>query len=176
MGDFGCSARYLLCNLCIGIVLGVFINVLKNKKKIVVFFSAIALGIVVQQICANEPEKPSVGRSSKLFSNDPNYPLGSTRDFGRGELLRKTMVAVGLVIVFGAGAIYVSRKFLPKITNLPGKKVRIIETTNLGPRKAVHLLKIGDRYILVGSTNENVTRLGDVTEALTEVPKESNNS
>ena len=76
---------------------------------------------------------------------------------------------VFIVIVLGIGAIYLSKKLLPGLTNLSGKQIRIIETVHLGPRKAVHLLKIGGKQILIGSTNENITKLADVMDESSEV-------
>jgi flagellar biogenesis protein FliO len=57
-----------------------------------------------------------------------------------------------------------SKKVLPRITNLPGKEIRILETAHLGPRKAVHLVKIGNQRLLIGSTYESISMLADVTE------------
>ena len=79
------------------------------------------------------------------------------------------MLSVLLVAVLGAAAIYASRKLLPRITNLPGKKIRIVETVHLGPRKALHLVEIGDQRLLIGSTNESITKLADVTAAFAEL-------
>lgn len=83
---------------------------------------------------------------------------------GRGELFFKMMFSVVLVVVLGAAALYMSKKVLPRITNLPGKEIRILETAHLGPRKAVHLVKIGNQRLLIGSTNESISMLADVTE------------
>jgi flagellar biosynthetic protein FliO len=74
------------------------------------------------------------------------------------------MFSVVLVVVLGAAALYMSKKVLPRITNLPGKEIRILETAHLGPRKAVHLVKIGNQRLLIGSTNESISMLADVTE------------
>jgi len=105
--------------------------------------------------------------AGSLFANDAN--LWSQRnDLGTGDLVSKTVIAVLIVAAFGAAAIYVSKKFLPKLTNLPGREIRIVETAHLGPRKAVHLVKIGNQRFLVGSTNENIIMLANVTEALSE--------
>ncbi|NIR11629.1 MAG: hypothetical protein GTN82_39950, partial [Candidatus Aminicenantes bacterium] len=76
---------------------------------------------------------------------------------------------VVLVAVLGVAAVYASKKLLPKITNLPGKEIHIAETVHLGPRKTVHLLRIGKQWLLIGSTNENITKLADVTDALTDL-------
>ena len=72
------------------------------------------------------------------------------------------MFAVLFIAVLGVTAIYISKKFLPRITNLPSKKIQIIETIHLGPRKAVHLLKIGNQQLLIGSTNESITKLAEI--------------
>jgi flagellar biosynthetic protein FliO len=71
------------------------------------------------------------------------------------------------VLALVVGAIYFSKRLLPKITNLPGREIRIIETAHLGPRKAVHIIEIGSRRFLIGSTNENVTKLADLGGDLT---------
>jgi flagellar biosynthetic protein FliO len=73
-----------------------------------------------------------------------------------------------LVISLGAAVIYLSKKLLPRL-NLPGKRIQVSETVHLGPRKAIHLIKIGKQTLLIGSTNENITKLADVTDQLSEV-------
>ena len=101
-----------------------------------------------------------------LFAKDSNAPATSGYDNFGGELYSKTILAVLFVLVLGAAAIYVSKKLLPKITNLPGKEIRIVETVHLGPRKTVHLLEIGDRRYLIGSTNETISTLADLDSTL----------
>ncbi len=73
------------------------------------------------------------------------------------------MGSVVLVVVLGAVAIYASKRLAGKIANLPGKKIKIVETAHLGPKKAIHLIRIGDLHLLIGSTNDNITKLADVT-------------
>ena len=147
----------------------------RNRKKIVVFLITVALGSGLLLVCSAqsvtdgtelEDSKPKAG---SLFANDPKFsgrPGGST---GNRELFFKMMVSVLFVVALGAAAIYVSKKFLPKINNLSSKEIRIAETVHLGPRKAVHLLEIGNRRLLIGSTNENITRLADLTSTFADL-------
>ena len=88
------------------------------------------------------------------------------------ELFFKTMLAVLLVIALGVAAIVTCRKLLPRITNPLRGQIRILETAHLGPRKAIHLIEIdnqrgprsaGVKRLLIGSTNENITMLADLT-------------
>ena len=109
------------------------------------------------------------GGKTDGFANDPNFFLSSANSPGAREMFFKMMLSVLLVVALGAAAIYISKKFLPRITNPPGKKIRVIETAHIGPRKMVHLLKIGNQQLLIGSTSENITKLADVTDALSEM-------
>ena len=129
------------------------------KKKIIVLMvvALFSLCLVGEAVCDTEY---SPGR---LFSSDPNLSAGSADGLNTRELFFKMMFSVLLVIALGVAAIYISKKFLPKITNLPGKKVRIVETVGLGQRRAVHLLQIGNRQLLIGSTGESITKLADIT-------------
>ena len=74
------------------------------------------------------------------------------------------LLSILAVAGFGAGVVYVSKKLLPKISNLPGKQIRVIETHHLGPRKSIHLIATGSRRLLIGSTSETITMLADVTD------------
>ena len=132
--------------------------------------AVVALGGGMLAICSAQTSKSTPQKTShssySLSKTDPNYAGGGVNAW---EPFLKMMAAVLLVLALGAAAIYVSKKFLPKITNLPGKKIHIVETVYLGPRKAVHLLKIGNQQLLVGSTSEGITPLADVTDALTDL-------
>ena len=51
-------------------------------------------------------------------------------------------------------------------------KAQIISTTSLGQGKSLHVIKIGEKSCLIGSTQNNITFLKDIE--LTEQPKEKN--
>ena len=162
------------------------------KKKIVAFLVAVALcsgAILVGSArlaadeSAEESAKPLFDNSGSVFAGDPqtrkmafgnpgndaNLSVGSSPGLNTQELFFKMMLAVLLVVVFGVGAIYLSKKFLPRITNLSGKRIRVVETVHLGPRKTVHLLKIDNQQLLIGSTGESITKLADITDSLSEM-------
>jgi flagellar biogenesis protein FliO len=144
------------------------------KKKIVVFLIMVALGTAVVMFCSAssaevKQQEQKFDNLSLPFKNDSNLPTQSDEIPTTSELFFKMMFSVLLIVVLGAAAIYVSKKFGVRISNLPGKKVQIVETVNLGPRKAVHLLKIGNQGLLIGSTTESITMLADVTDTLSEM-------
>jgi len=144
-------------------------SVMRYRKRIVVFLITVASGSGVLLVCSARSAtdgtelENSKSKSNSLFENDPNFSTGTNDRPGIRELFFKFMLSVLFLIALGVAAIYVSKRFLPKITNLSGKEIRIAETVHLGPRKAVHLLEVGERRFLIGSTNENITRLADLT-------------
>jgi flagellar biosynthetic protein FliO len=84
---------------------------------------------------------------------------------GGHEMFYKMLLSSLLVIALGIGAIYVSKKMLPRMTSGPNKKIRVLETTHISPRKGLHLIQVGTRQLLIASTNETVTMLADVTDS-----------
>ena len=164
--------------------------VIKYRKKFVVFLVVLMLVIPLGRIVLSIQSPPELSQDSQdryveqgnlkskvdfLFVDDPNFSTDSNKStsklFGGGrELFFKMMLSILLVIALGAVAIYVSRKVLPRFTNLPGKQIHILETHYLGPKKAVHLIEVDNQRLLIGSTNENITLLAELTCALTEHP------
>ena len=153
---------------------------LEFKKKNIVLLITVALLAGVLVICSaqpasngteseksqpnpNQPQTGTKSTNSPLFANDPDFFKGSDFNSGGAGFSIRAVLAVLFVLALLIAAIYVSKKLLPRITNLPGKEIRIVETVHLGPRKAVHLLEIGNRRFLIGSTNENITKLADLT-------------
>lgn len=158
------------------IIFGTLYSVTAYKKKTVVFLVIVAVCSSVLVVCSaqsatdgQESEKSNF-RAGSLFAGDPNFSKTPANSSGNKELFFKMMLSVLLVVALGAAAIYTSRKLLPRITNLPGKEIRIVETIHIGPKKTLHLLKIGNQCLLLGSTGENITKLADVTDALPDLP------
>ena len=117
----------------------------------------------------NESKNSLFGKYGSRSSEQSNPAGKSDGNPEKNGLFFKMIQMVLLVIVFGVVALYLSKKLLPKISRLPGKKLQVSETVHLGPRKAVHLIKVGKRTLLIGSTNENITNLADVTEQIFEL-------
>lgn len=143
-----------------------------QNKKIIVLVAAVALlgGALMMRPSQQDTakaDKPLSANSHSLFS-DPNFAIKPQGTLDTGQMFFKMMLAVGLIIAMGVGVIYFSRKLLPKIANLPGKKIQVIETVHLGPRKAVHLLRVGSQHILIGSTADSISKLADINDGLSE--------
>lgn len=150
-------------------------NVTGYKKKSLTFLVMVLIVGSILVVCLDkstadeQKNTDSKLKAGFILAGDPNLTAGANNNLGSKELFFKTMFMVVVVAVLGTAAIYASKKLLPKITNLPGKEIHITETIHLGPRKTLHLLRIGSQWLLIGSTNESITKLADVTDALADV-------
>ena len=112
----------------------------------------------------------SVNTNFSSTNTTPNTPKSFGFDTGRsdqfdpGAIFLKMIAAVILVVALGLVLVFVSKRLAPRISNSGSKRVRIIETTPLPGRKMLLLVKAGGRELLIGSTQEKLTMLADVTE------------
>ncbi|MGC9453849.1 MAG: flagellar biosynthetic protein FliO [Phycisphaerae bacterium] len=109
-------------------------------------------------------ETPSPKNSRKdPFDQDGGNGTGFA---DTGEMLWKMMASLMVLAVLAVAAWVVFRKVVPRIGQTSGRRVRLLETTYVGPRKAVHLLQVGRRRLLISSSREEVSLLADVTDAV----------
>lgn len=139
-----------------------------------VFLITVTMGSVALVICSAQPvvngmesEEPKVNtdQSQSGVESEDNSLSVNEQDYFKPPDYNPVgaILAVLFVLALFVVVIYISKKLLPKITNLSGKEIRIVETIHLGPRKAVHLLEVENRRFLIGSTNENITKLADLS-------------
>lgn len=84
-------------------------------------------------------------------------------DLSYGWLFIKTILA--MVIIIGL-AIVVIRYVLPRLTwgrGQSGSSIRIIERAGLEPRKGLYLIEVEGKRILIGTTDQRITKLMDLS-------------
>ena len=96
---------------------------------------------------------------------DPNIFNTAPLDTDPG-FMSAMVRSILFIVVLGGAAIYLSKKFMPKLRPTMGQDINVRETVHLGPNKTVHIIEVGEKSFLVGSTPENISMLADVTETL----------
>lgn len=117
---------------------------------------------------ATTPERAATTADRAATTPDPEsqlIPEGSSRPTsidagGAGTLLR---LLVGLVIVVGliAAVWYVMKRVqrsrFPALEERGSSLVEIVTTTPLGPNRSLHLIRVGDDLLLIGSADGGIT-------------------
>ena len=147
-----------------------------NKLSSFALYGCILCALVLlTPVCmAQEPDgQDSPKKNGSLFPDFYGENAKSEKEAETGEIekedgpLKRLMMAISIVMVLGVCAYWFTRKFVPKLTRLQGKNVSILETIPLGSNRNLYLLEIGSgRKLLIGSTNENINLLADVTGSL----------
>jgi len=87
---------------------------------------------------------------------------------GLGGSLWQMIGIVVIIAVLGVVGLWMVRRYGPRIQQRRGRHISVVETACLGPNKNIHLLRVGNRDLLVSSTREHVSMLADVTGAVGE--------
>lgn len=141
----------------------------KHFKKAVLLIAASAALYAPEAFCANstasaEPNTQTIKKFDFAYAKDPNFTFGQSGQPSSREMFCKMVFAVMIVTAFGLVAVYISKKLSRRIVNAPGREVRMLETLHLGSHKTLHLIKFGNQRILIGCTNENITKLAEIIE------------
>ncbi|MBN1359590.1 MAG: flagellar biosynthetic protein FliO [Sedimentisphaerales bacterium] len=151
-----------------------------QRKKVIALFVVLVIGGGLVGLGARtggrEKADTPASESEASFLRDLEISDSSGASLGSRELFFKMMFSVALVAVLAVAAFYLSKKVLPRVTNAPGKEIRIVETAYLGPRKTLHLVQVGNQKLLVGSTNETIATLAHLDEAWFDLSKQEVNS
>ncbi len=141
------------------LVLGVCLFHLSGVSKALAIDSASPL---FQQSQADSTTKEKNSQPLALPEETPNPSPGLVSTFIR--LISAIVITGGLIFltVWGLKFIWEKRGF----NNLSdeNKPVKILSSTYLAPRKAIHLIEVGNRILVVGVGNEELNCLDVITE------------
>ena len=74
----------------------------------------------------------------------------------------KLLAYVVVILLVGAGALVVTKKFLPRLRTAGGREMSIVETAHVAPRVTLHLVEVGGQRFMVGATRERVSMLAEI--------------
>jgi flagellar biosynthetic protein FliO len=82
------------------------------------------------------------------------------------SVFRRLGGALVLVLLLGVGAFFAAKRLLPRLRGSSAqRRMRLVETIYLGPKKSLHLVTVAGRQYLVGSGREGLTMLSEVPAA-----------
>ncbi len=75
---------------------------------------------------------------------------------------------LGLIVVFILITVWCLKMILEKRVNTSGadeaKPIKVLTSTYLAPRKTIHLVEVGNRILVLGVGNEEISRLDVITD------------
>lgn len=129
------------------------LNRLPNWAVVVGVLAFIVIGALLMMDTRQPAASPALPVGGDNPANDPTT-------LALGVFLRLILVVIAIYI----GAMLLRRY---QNANARGKErqLALLETLHLNQRRAVHLVRAGDQVFLIGSTDQTVSLIGQVTSA-----------
>lgn len=116
-----------------------------------------ALALVLGLSALYTPSAPAV--ANLPAADQPPTPALLTD----ASLFLSVSLKLGAVIALIYGSLFLLKRWQGgALMTARRKQLTIVETTRLSPRQALHVVKAGDRTLLVGATDQNLTLLTEL--------------
>lgn len=144
-------------------------NLMKKQKFLVMGIIIIALlGVLVINTDRVSAERDVLNGSASQETAVEQSVTKAENSLGEGALpsILKLLSAMVLVVAAIYGALFILKKMMGKkyTGNGSGRVLEVLETTYLGPKKTVSLIRVADKSVLIGSTEDNISVLTELDE------------
>lgn len=121
-----------------------------------------ALGAETQP--STQPTSKPAESGEYLFTRRDKNPLRTRPDSGSG-VMGRMLVLVVIILAVGGVVLFLIRRYLPRTRpSKPGRRIELLESSMLGPGKAIHLFRVGGQELLLGVTKDRISMLAEITE------------
>jgi flagellar biosynthetic protein FliO len=92
-------------------------------------------------------------------------PAGSG-EIGAADLAIRLLINLGIVLGLAYLSLWAYRRVTGGVGAVRQRALQVLESQRLSPRQAVHLIRVGERVLLVGATDGGLSTLADVSADL----------
>ena len=151
------------------------LSITKVRRAKLLIYTAIAIWLCLSFLCTprscggdvQKADSYKTGQTEGAPKEQYQLKFGKDNNSTSGELIGQFIKGILFVGLLAVAVFFLSKKVLPKIAHKTGKNILVTETVQLGRNKNLHLVKINDNQtMLIGSTNENINLIADVTVSL----------
>lgn len=109
---------------------------------------------------------PRTAATAKPFLPDYKEPKKDENELPLGRVIVDLIWKLALVLGIAYLSIYALRGIMGRQTTITGQKgrLKVLESAALGPNRAVHLVRVGNKILVLGSTPDQITAIGEVDE------------
>jgi flagellar biogenesis protein FliO len=142
----------------------------KRLKTVLIALASLVVIIFLGSLSRRDSKSSAAIENSAYSQNAVQNSGLKTCQYSSAGIYFRLLFAVFLVAVMGFGVYWMSRHFACKMRGSKAGRIEILETAYLAARKTLHIVKIGNRTFLIGSTNDSIRSLAELGD---ELPEES---
>jgi flagellar biosynthetic protein FliO len=104
--------------------------------------------------------------TAKPFLPDYKDPKKDENEVPMGRVIVDLIWKLALVLGIAYLSIYALRGLMGRQPAISGQKgrLKVLESATLGPNRAVHLVRVGNKILVLGSTPDQITAIGEVDD------------
>ena len=136
-----------------------------KKQKILVTAAALITSLAAAVIAEGKPAgTPPADPGTREAGENPaptesEYFAKKPDNYGTGSFFYRSMTALMLVVALGAAAMWVTKKLSGRIGTPLYRRITVTDTVHLGNKKTLHIVDIEGQRLLIGSTQDSISRL-----------------
>jgi flagellar biogenesis protein FliO len=135
----------------------------KKRLKTVLIALAVLGGIIFLGSLSRRNNDAVISAGEPAYTQNIGQNAGlQTYKYSSGDIYFRLLFAVFIVAAMGFGVYWMSRHFAYKSRGGKAGRIEILETAYLAARKTLHIVKIGNRTFLIGSTNDSIRSLAEL--------------
>lgn len=113
--------------------------------------------------------KPAIKPKSKYLAGYYDEPSKKTKasEPSVAASLMRVVGALVFVVALAVLSLYALKHFSTSkaLRKTPQRSIRVIETTGLGPNRALHIVQAGNKFLLVGSTPNQINLVAELSSS-----------
>ena len=137
-----------------------YLRQFSKQRKTLIVLSCLLAGIVLLSFFPDASPEPDRGESEAAVAGAPVAAPDMT------ALSVKLVGSVVLIVGLLYAAMYAVKRFGPgfKLGGIKQDAISVLHKRHIAPKKAVYILKIGRRSMVVGVTDSQINHLADLTD------------
>ncbi|HUI29762.1 MAG TPA: flagellar biosynthetic protein FliO [Candidatus Acidoferrales bacterium] len=80
-------------------------------------------------------------------------------------LILKTFLTLVFIIALMFGVLFVVRKYFHARPHFVNNNLKVLTSLHLQPKKAIYLVRVFNKVMLVGVSDNNIATLGEITDS-----------
>jgi flagellar biosynthetic protein FliO len=141
----------------------------QNRRNIIltsVILAVAIIGLIATGSLSGRHDPTAAEALRQLVQDASPNPSTAANDGSPVMAILKLISALAIVIVALYGGLYLLKRLMTGRRSVSAKlaTLEVIESAYVGPKKTVSLVRVGKRAVLVGVTDQQITKLTDVDE------------
>jgi hypothetical protein len=143
---------------------------MENKKRIKTILIALAVlvGIMLLASAGKKDAQPPVCDNIAAVQPPPGSNQLTPNDYGSGGIYFRMLFAIFIVAGMGVAVYWIGKRLRYNAAGGKKGRIEILETAYLAARKTLHIVRVGNKTFLIGSTNDSISSIAEVSDSFAE--------